>query len=238
MIEPESQMTVNDQNSGQSPAKTRRAQAKVERRQALIDATIRSITDYGLSGTTIAKVTEIAGTSIGLANFHFENKERLFEATLQHLADQERAVWQKLNDDATLTPAERLVALLDARFHPKVCNRRTLAVWFAFWGDAGARTIYRRVVEALDDERLNATVAVIQAFGADATGPQRDPMQTALGLEAFYDGLWLNHLLYPTEFKRLGCRQRALDHLAALFPAHVCAPQAVASRAAGVSERT
>jgi AcrR family transcriptional regulator len=30
-------------------------------------------------------VTEIAGTSIGLANFYFENKERLFEATLQHL---------------------------------------------------------------------------------------------------------------------------------------------------------
>ena len=231
-------MTVEDQNTPETPPKTRRAQAKVERRQALIDATIRSITDYGLSGTTIAKVTELAGTSIGLANFYFENKERLFEATLQHLADEERAVWQKLNDDAALTPAERLVALLDARFHPKVCNRQTLAVWFAFWGDAGARDIYRRVVGALDDERLNATVAIIQSLAVDATGAQRDPLQTALGLEAFYDGLWLNHLLYPAEFKRLGCRQRALDHLAALFPAHVSGLQTVASRAPGGPERT
>ena len=231
-------MTVEDQNTPETPPKTRRAQAKVERRQAQIDATIRSITDYGLSGTTIAKVTEIAGTSIGLANFYFENKERLFEATLQHLADEERAVWQKLNDDAALTPAERLVALLDARFHPKVCNRQTLAVWFAFWGDAGARDIYRRVVGALDDERLNATVAIIQSLAVDATGAQRDPLQTALGLEAFYDGLWLNHLLYPAEFKRLGCRQRALDHLAALFPAHVSGLQTVASRAPGGPERT
>jgi TetR/AcrR family transcriptional regulator, transcriptional repressor of bet genes len=231
-------MNTEDKNIPEPQPKTRRALAKEERRQALIDATIRSIADYGLSGTTIAKVTEIAGTSIGLANFHFENKERLFESTLQHLADEERAVWQKLNDDAALTPAERLVVLLDARFHPKVCNRTTLAVWFAFWGDAGARDIYRRVVGALDDERLNASVAIIQTLGADANGPQRDPMQTALGLEAFYDGLWLNHLLYPAEFKRLGCRQRALEHLAALFPAHVSGLQTVASRAPGGPERT
>jgi TetR/AcrR family transcriptional regulator, transcriptional repressor of bet genes len=231
-------MTVEDHNNPQTPPKTRRAQAKQERRQTIINATIRSIADYGLSGTTIAKVSEIAGTSIGLANFHFDNKERLFEATLQHLADAERAVWQKLNDDAALTQAERLVALLDARFHPKVCNRRTLAVWFAFWGDAGARDIYRRVVGALDDERLNATVAIIRALGLHATGLQRDPVQTALGLEAFYDGLWLNHLLYPAEFRRLGCRQRALEHLAALFPAHFSGLQTVATRAPGGPERT
>jgi TetR/AcrR family transcriptional regulator, transcriptional repressor of bet genes len=231
-------MTIEDQSSPANPPKTRRARAKVERRQSLIDATIRSIADYGLSGTTIAKVTEIAGTSIGLANFYFENKERLFEATLQHLADAERALWHKMNNDAALTPAERLVALLDARFDARVCNRRTLAVWFAFWGDAGARDIYRRVVGALDDERLNATVAIIRGLGPDTAGQKRDPMQTALGLEAFYDGLWLNHLLYPADFKRLGCRQRAIEHLAALFPAHIPEPQTVAKRTAAGPERT
>jgi TetR/AcrR family transcriptional repressor of bet genes len=230
-------MPSADQNSPQDPPKTRRAQVKEERRRALIEATIRSITDNGLSGTTIAKVTELAGTSIGLANFYFENKERLFEATLQYLSDQERAIWEKLDDDVSLTPAERLVGFLDARFHPKVCNRQTLAVWFAFWGDAGARDIYRRVVEPLDDDRLNATVAIIRNLGPDALGHKRDPMQTALGLEAFYDGLWLNHLLYPTDFKRLGCRQRALEHLAALFPAHVSSIETVAARTTGNPER-
>jgi TetR/AcrR family transcriptional regulator, transcriptional repressor of bet genes len=73
------------------------------------------------------------------------------------------------------------VALLDARFHPKVCNRRTLAVWFAFWGDAGARDIYRRVVGTLDDDRLNATVAIIESLGPVAGLTRRDPMQTAWG---------------------------------------------------------
>jgi TetR/AcrR family transcriptional repressor of bet genes len=231
-------MTRADQNTPSDPPKTRRAQAKEERRLALIDATIRSIADNGLSGTTIARVTEIAGTSIGLANFYFENKERLFEAVLQHLAEQEREIWEKLNDDLSLIPAERLVGLLNARFHSKVCNRRTLAVWFAFWGDAGARDIYRRVVGQLDDDRLNLTAAIIKSLGSDDTGQPRDPVQTALGLEAFYDGLWLNHLLYPSEFKRLGCRQIALEHLAALFPAHFSGLQTVASRAPDGRERT
>jgi TetR/AcrR family transcriptional repressor of bet genes len=229
----EHKMTLEDRNRPQDPPKTRRAQAKEERRLALIDATIRSIMDNGLSGTTIAKVTELAGTSIGLANFHFANKEKLFEATLRHLADKERAVWEKLDADAALTPAERLLGFLDARFHPGVCNRKTLAVWFAFWGDAGARDIYRRVVGALDDDRLNATVAIIRGLEGPADAPKRDPLQTALGLEALYDGLWLNHLLYPADFRRPACRQQAIEHLAALFPTHFSSLQPVAMRGPG-----
>lgn len=226
----ETNMTQNELSTPEGP-RTRRALAKAERRIALIEATITSIAEYGLSGTTIARVTEIAGTSIGLANFYFENKERLFEAVLQHLADIERKVWLRMNEDASLSPADRLVALLDARFHPKVSDRKTLAVWFAFWGDASARDIYRRMVEPRDDERLNLTVAIIDTLQTDGTGLQRDAMQTALGLEAFYDGLWLNQLLYPDYFKRANCRQRAMEHLAALFPNCIHGAQTLAARA-------
>ncbi|MGQ0567859.1 MAG: TetR family transcriptional regulator C-terminal domain-containing protein [Gemmobacter sp.] len=227
-------MTQDDATTPEQP-QTRRAQAKVARRRALIEATITSIAEHGLSGTTIARVTEIAGTSLGLANFYFENKERLFEAVLQHLADVERGLWQDCAGDASLTPAERLVGLVDARFHARSCNPRTLAVWFAFWGDAGARAIYRRVVEATDDARLAATMDLIEHLEQDDPGPPRDPRQTALGLEAFYDGLWLNHLLYPADFRRLACRQRAIEHLSALFPRHFNGLQMVAARAQGKS---
>lgn len=223
-------MTQNDTSAPEIP-RTRRAQAKAERRLTLIDATISSIAEYGLSGTTIARVTEIAGTSIGLANFYFENKERLFEAVLQHLADEESALWQGRNKDATLTPAERLLALLDARFDARSCSRKKLAVWFAFWGDAGARDIYRRVVEVKDDERLYATVAIIRSFLPEDERPSRGPLQTALGLEALYDGLWLNHLLYPSDFRRLQCRATAVAHLTALFPEQFDGLRAGAPRA-------
>lgn len=212
-------MTQDDTLTTDAP-KTRRAQAKVERRQALIEATIDSITEYGLSGTTMARVTEIAGTSIGLANFYFENKERLFEEVLQYLADRERSVWQDHMARTDDSPAARLIALIDARFDPIVCNPRTLAVWFAFWGDAGARSIYRRVVEQTDDARLTTIIGLIESLASDPSVPVRNAEKTALGLEAFYDGLWLNLLLYPEDFRRNECRQRAVEHLVALFPDH------------------
>ena len=123
---------------------------------------------------------------------------------------------------------ERLIAFIDARFHPRSCDRQRLAVWFAFWGDAGARDIYRRIVSAMDEERLKAEIAIIASLGHDEGTIPYDARQTALGLEAFYDGLWLNLLLYPNDFKRLACRQRAIEHLAALFPSQFSSPQTVA----------
>jgi TetR/AcrR family transcriptional repressor of bet genes len=212
-------MTEDDIATAEAPM-NRRAQAKVERRLALIEATIDSIAEYGLSGTTLARVTEIAGTSIGLANFYFDNKERLFEAVLQHLADTEYSVLEDHFARAASTSQDRLIALIDARFDRRVCNPRTLAVWFAFWGDAGARSIYRRVVEATDDARLNKLISIIESLAPDPGAPVRDAEKTALGLEAFFDGLWLNLLLYPDDFQLEACRQGGVEHLVALFPAH------------------
>lgn len=214
--------------------KTARAAAKAERRLQLIDATIACIARHGISGTTMARVSDIAGTSIGLANFHFDSKERLFEAALQVLADEQRVLWQTRNLDASLSMAERLMAIVDSRFHPRICDRRKLAIWFAFYGDAGARDIYRRVLSGVDDERLEATVAILAALCAETGQNGIDPEETALGMEAFYDGLWLNMLLYPSDFKRLACREKALDYIAALFPAQFSDRIGRAGRSGGV----
>jgi len=211
-------MPTDDTTTTDAPV-NRRAQAKVERRLALIEATIDCIAEHGLSGTTMARVTDLAGTSIGLANFYFENKERLFEAVLQHLADAERAVWQEMIALPAQGPAERLIALIDARFDARTCNPRTLAVWFAFWGDAGARAIYRRIVEATDDAHLSILVGLIREIDAGDENRTRNADKIALGLEASFDGLWLNMLLYPQAFPRLDCRQRAVEQFMALFPA-------------------
>ena len=199
---------------------TPRDQAKAERRQTLIDACIDTIAARGLSGTTMARVAEAAGCSVGLVNFHFASKEALFAAVLKSLAEDERDIWQKPARDRPLTPQERLIAMVDARFHPRCCDRRRLAVWFAFYGDATARAIYRQVVADMDDERLDATEEIIEELTESGASALHDPYQIALGLEAFYDGLQLNFLLYPEDFTRQVCRRRALEHLQALFPQH------------------
>jgi TetR/AcrR family transcriptional repressor of bet genes len=242
-------MTTDTQKSGRTDAAgpsgpvrgSARAAAKAIRRQQLIDATIRSIARHGLSGTTLAKVSEIAGTSIGLANFHFESKERLLIATLQHLADEEREIWRDKTLDPALTPAQRLVAIVDSRFHPRICQHRKLAIWFAFYGDAGARDIYRRVLADMDEERLAATIEILTALHTASSVGGFDARKTALALEAFYDGLWLNMLLYPDEFKRADCRDKAIGYIATLFPntlPNPAAPRTAEGRSLPAEDKT
>jgi TetR/AcrR family transcriptional regulator, transcriptional repressor of bet genes len=219
-IKMEQNLTMKNEANPTGLIKVSRAEAKAERRQQLIDATIESIARFGLSGTTMGKVTEIAGVSVGLANFHFESKERLFEAVLRHLADEQRALWQSRIQGPDRTSRELLQAIIESRFHATICDRKKLAVWFAFYGDASAREIYRKAVGDMDDERLEASVAIITEMIAEAGYDQIDPVETVLSNEAFWDGLWLNMLLYPAEFRRAACRKRALDVIAALLPKH------------------
>lgn len=202
----------------------KRELAKAQRRDDLINATIVCVAKHGLSGTTIARVTEIAGTSIGLANFHFETKELLFEAVLMTLADRERVLWHSRSLDGSPTAADRIVALVDARFHVQTCEPATLAVWFAFWGDATARSIYRRVVEPIDDERIDLVQALFAELLVDGNYPGIDALDAALTHEALGDGLWLNMLLYPDEYRRAACRDRMLTVLATVFPHHFTRP--------------
>lgn len=206
------------------PQKATRAEAKAERRQQLINATIDCIAKFGLTGTTMGKVTEIAGVSMGLANFHFESKDRLLLATMKHLAEEERATWRTqlpaLDAKGSRSHRDVLQSIIEARFHPTVCNRRKLAVWYAFYGDAEGRVVYRKIMGDMDDERLEAQMAIVTAMVAEAGYAGIDPYETVMGIEAFIDGLWLNMLVYPNEFRREMCRARAMQMIAALFPQH------------------
>ena len=211
---------MNETSHKLEAPRTARAEAKAERRLQLIEATIDCIAKFGLSGTTMAKVTEIAGVSVGLANFHFDSKDRLFDAVLQHLADEQRSLWQSRLQGPDRSSSDLLQAIVESRFHPAICARRKLAVWFAFYGDAGARDIYRRAVGDVDDERLEASAALITEMVAEAGYASIDPVETVLTTEAMWDGLWLNMLHYPGEFRRAACRDRAMRMIATLFPKH------------------
>ena len=43
--------------------------------------------------------------------------------------------WNTLLAAAGDHPIDKLVALIDAEFDPKVCNNEFISVWFAFWGE-------------------------------------------------------------------------------------------------------
>lgn len=219
---------MNKVTAGVKPegARNARTASKQVRRLQLIDATIESIAKFGLSGTTMTTVTQIAGLSLGLANFHFSTKQNLFNETLRFLSEEHHGHWKKQYERANLAPADKLLAIVEAHFHPSICNRKKIAVWYGFFGDAGARASYRKLVNDIDTERLNLSTKLCKQIISQGGYQNVDAEEVAFTLEGLYDGFWLNILMYPGEFARFDGMKRIEGYLWRVFPDHFDRPTA------------
>ena len=213
----------------------RRTAPREQRRQELIVATMDTIADRGLAGTTLAEVTGRAGLSLGLANHHFSSKENLLTETLRQLAEELRALWVERQTDDRLTSAEKLRAIVEGMFDPAVCTPTKIAVWFAFFGDAHYRGVYLALIAELDAERSNVIEALCRDLAQRDTSPDIDPHAMAQSIEALADGLWLSLMLYPDVLTPPDAIARMIDLLALSFPDHFGPP---ASRKAGIASVT
>ena len=205
-----------------TPTRGRTASKEV-RRQQLIESTIDSIARRGFAETTLANVAEGAGLSRGIVNFHFKSKEALLIETLRFVGDEYRSVWTRALERAGTNPADRLWALMEADFDPKVCTRKKIAVWFAFYGEAKSRPTYRDICGERDGECNDALIAACRALIDEGGYDGLDPVVVARNLWALTDGLWLNLLMTPGAFDRAGAIQACLCHVAAMFPRHFSA---------------
>lgn len=218
-------MNETIRNPGKGAKPTKRTQSKEVRRSQLIDATITSIARHGIGGTTMSIVTEEAGLSVGIVNFHFESKQNLFEETLVYLAREHHDHWHQAYTDAGLSAQEKLLAIVDAHFHPKICTRKKLAVWYAFFGEAGRRQTYRKLVDGIDDERFELSTGLCAAIIAQGGYSAPPAWVIARTLEGLYDGLQLNILMYPGVFSRAQANNQIRAYLASVFPDHFEQPQ-------------
>jgi len=217
-------MTRTSAETANANQKKPRFASKEARRQQLIDATIKSIAKHGISGTTMTTVTGIAGLSIGLVNFHFSTKDNLFAATLRFLAEEHRDQWKASFEKADLTPQAKLLAIVDAHYHPKICNRKKLAVWFGFYGEAASRAKYRAIMEEIDPERWKVSIALINDIIQEGKYQGVDADSVAHTLEGLYDGFCLNILMYPKEFTSDDAKRNIRAYLASTFPNHFTTP--------------
>ena len=132
------------------------------RRRQLVDAAIESIATYGLSGTTVARVAGLAGLSTGIVNFYFQGKDALLLATLESVDAQYMLRQRNALRPFAADPVGRLHAMIDAAFDPEICVPSRVAVWAAFWGEAGARDDYMRICAAREAELEEGIVAAFQ----------------------------------------------------------------------------
>jgi len=203
-----------------SAAPKRRAEKKEATRLKLISATLECLASSGYAGTTLSKVSKRAGVSRGLVNFHFDSKEHLLIEALKHLIEEYRQFWEKAVTRPGLTPTQRMLALLDADFHPQVCNRRKIAVWYAFWGEARSRPTYLDVCANADRAFARMIEDLCRDVAEDGGYVNIDPAAAAHGLRTMIDGLWLEALLTPEHFDRASAKRACLQFLCGVFPRH------------------
>ena len=210
----------SEQKQHSSNAVPARSRASREfRQQQLIGATIDSIATRGYAETTMAHVTKGAGLSRGIANFHFESKERLFIETLQFMADDYALHWKTAIEKAADNPAAQLRAMIVADFDNHVCNTRKIATWFAFLSEAKTRPAYRKLCWARDDDFLGTLRDLCQGLKTEA-GYNFEPKAIATSIYALQEGLWLRPMLAGRDFKRKTALETSLKTLGTLFPKH------------------
>jgi TetR/AcrR family transcriptional repressor of bet genes len=192
------------------------------RREQLILATMSCIAEHGLSAVTIAKVTSTAGLSLGIANLHFESKEKLLLATLRHVTDEYNNGQSGILADSDFPSITAKVdALLDFDFSDLIMDKTKLAVWFAFLGEAKSRPTYQKICASSDNQAQALLTRLFQDAIDDGGYNNVDANVLAGGYISLVDGLWLNALLAPRRMSRKKARLTARQYLKTALPLHV-----------------
>ncbi|PBC06132.1 transcriptional regulator BetI [Mesorhizobium sp. WSM3860] len=203
---------------GDAEKRGRKASKEVRQLQ-LIEATIDSLAKRGYAETTMADVADGAGLSRGIVNFHFESKEKLLVATLQYMYDEYSAHWRAALQKAGNDPARQLQALVWADFDRSICNKRKLAAWCAFWGEAKSRPTYQALSSSRDAYYQQVFIDLCATL-KQSGGYAYEPQVMALALSAMLEGLWLRLMMGTEDTTRETALQAANAFLAAAFPKH------------------
>lgn len=201
-----------------------RTAPKEVRQQQLIDATIEVLAEKSISGTTMADVTGRAGLSMGIVSLHFQSKDNLLTSSLRHLAMELRDAWLNIHRDVSLSAKDRLLGVATASFDPEIASPQKIAVWFAFFGEARYRQVYREMAEEFDDERSGALEDLCCKIIDEGEYKDVSAKDLAITMECLCDGMWLNMILYPEWLTPAIAQAQMTTLLARHFPKHFSLP--------------
>jgi TetR/AcrR family transcriptional repressor of bet genes len=159
-----------------------------DRREALVEACIRTLARRGAHGVSVRTICTEAGVSPGLLRHYFAGIDALIAQAYQTTGERvSNALEAAVACGHPGDPQSRLIAYLTASFSPPVADPDVLATWLAFWGlirtDPAITALHAKLY-ADYRQRLETLLAPCLPEG-------RDLRTSAIGLTALVDGLWL-----------------------------------------------
>lgn len=163
------------------------------RKQQLINATLESVSLYGLQNTTIITISKIAGLSSGIISHYFGSKQGLIEATILHLFEHLKLALLERVTSQLLNAHERLAMIIEANFTPLQRSMPATKTWLSFWTQSMHEPRLNRL-QNINSKRLysNLLYSFRQILSDDKAKMAAE--QTA----AMIDGFWLRSAMSTT----------------------------------------
>lgn len=167
-------------------------------RKALIGATFRVIAEEGYGAASLARISEAAGLSRGLANYHFGTKRKLIEAVIKQITDTYSTTLPAL--DSGLTGYECIEALFTTYLRGLQNKGReysTSRVMLLLSAEAvtGAPETEAAIRVAYEAVRKTIEEYLDRGLEDGSIRPSVAPRQTALLLHGLLRGIVLQHFL-------------------------------------------
>lgn len=170
------------------------------RRAELSKAAFEAVVLYGLRGTTLEKVGEIAGVSKGVVLHHFKDKSSLLEAVIRRTNGMLSTSLVELYRHAD-TPYERLWAVIIANFHESIFNQAVCQAWVSLMAEVPHNRECQRV-QIANYARVSSNFAhELKTFL-----PRTEAKIIARRLNLLIDGIWV----------RVGSKVEQLDSMRAI----------------------
>lgn len=162
------------------------------RRRELIQATFTAIHRTGLAEPTLATICQFANIgSASIVNHYFDGKQDLLEHAMRELA-RDFLGEVALRVGAAKTPAERVLAVIDANFASSQCTEEAVSAWLWFWSRTPSNPVFAQVERATHRQIIGELMV-----GLKDLLPTEEVKDAAESLMALMYGMWLRFALDP-----------------------------------------
>ena len=182
------------------------------RRQQLIDATIESVAELGLQGTTINSISKKAGLSSGIISHYFGGKQGLIEATVRYLLSSLKSALLNRVTQQT-SPEQRLMFIVEANFSRIQQQSNNTKTWLSFWAHSMHDAQLHRLQNVNSKRLFSNLLSSFKQLMSD-----NDANLAAELSAAMIDGLWLRAVLSKSDQDQFEhCEQLVKDYIRSLI---------------------
>ena len=184
-------MSVNNTSSRVAGERTGLKPIEEIRRAELVGAAIRTISEVGFDRTTVRKVAEAAGGSVGIVHYYFKTKDDLLKAAFEEVEGRFRAAIAEHLGDTGTSAVDRLRRVVDLSFPTPGDPLDEWPLVVELWRQAGEHRDMRELYTVANEQWLDDLKGIItQGIDRGEITPL-DARAMALVLSAAIDGLGL-----------------------------------------------